>query len=212
MSKPLVIGLCGEARAGKDTAAVYLAHDLNGGGMENERLTVIIASLASPIKQMVRVILDMLPEDHDADRYVSVNAMLNGSAKEEPIAQLNDTSPREMLQTLGTNWGRDMVSPSLWLDVMRWKIKRETHFGDCYAKRSVFIIPDIRFDNEAELCDVLYQVTRADKPEVAEHSSEAGISPHLITGTIDNSGDRLALSRAVSKLAKEIISEHRLPR
>jgi len=75
-----------------------------------------------------------------------MKAMLNAididtsdEAKDLPSNQYG-VSTRHMLQALGTEWGRDGIGSNFWIDV----------FERSNASKCV-IVPDVRFDNEAEL-------------------------------------------------------------
>ena len=64
--------------------------------------------------------------------------------KEEVIPWLGVTW-RHMAQTLGTEWGRNMVHPDLW----RLIVNQRLEVG--FAQGARFVITDLRFENEAEL-------------------------------------------------------------
>ena len=110
-----LIGIAGKARSGKDTAAKYLLNKLGGDWY--------IASFADPMKEMLNVI----------------GVDTGDGFKDLPVNQYS-VSTRHMLQTLGTEWGRNLISNDFWVDV----------FANMNAYQCV-IVPDIRFENEAEL-------------------------------------------------------------
>jgi hypothetical protein len=95
-----------------------------------------------------------------------------------------------MLQSLGTEWGRGMVHDEIWIRITMERAGEHLTVG-----RSV-VITDVRFDNEAQaIVDAGGEVWRVTRPgwrclaeEAAAHQSEAGVSDHLITRIIDNSG------------------------
>lgn len=169
MSDRLVIGLCGAANSGKNTVASLL------GFME--------VSFADPLYRMLAEMLD-----------VSVESLRDRKAKERVIPWLGK-SPRQLLQTLGTEWGRSMVVDDVWVRLaMREINKNEANIA----------VTDVRFDNEAEMLKrefgaVIWRVERPGAATCAGHSSEAGISPHLVDRTIVNSGSLEALDAAVSE-------------
>ena len=87
-----VIGLHGRARSGKDTVANFILAQRGG----------YIYSFADPIRAMlVPLGIDM------RDPYWQ-------ERKEEVIPAIG-ASPRRMMQTLGTEWGRELINPELWL-------------------------------------------------------------------------------------------------
>lgn len=94
--------------------------------------------------------------------------------KEQPVPWLGK-SPRQMLQTLGTEWGRETVAQDIWLQLCRRRIDQLREQGISMA-----VVADVRFDNEAamireaggRICHVRRPI--ADEADV-EHKSEAGI-------------------------------------
>jgi len=115
VDKMRLIGIAGKARSGKDTAASYLLNKLGGDWST--------ASFADPMKAMLNAI--------DVDT--------SDEAKDLPSNQYG-VSTRHMLQTLGTEWGRDGIGSNFWIDVFA-----RSNAGQCV------IVPDVRFENEAEL-------------------------------------------------------------
>src|SRR5690606_24735571 len=49
-------------------------------------------------------------------------------------------SPRKMMQTLGTDWGRQMIGEDIWVKA----------FARINAGKQV-VVPDVRFENEADI-------------------------------------------------------------
>lgn len=118
MSSQIIIGFCGKAGAGKSTAAAYLARTY---GFERVRF-------AGPLKAMLAA-LGCSPDEID------------GSAKELPCDLLGGRTPRQAMQTLGTEWGRHLVTPDLW--TRAWIRAAEG--------KSLVVADDVRFANEADL-------------------------------------------------------------
>jgi hypothetical protein len=150
--KPALIGLTGPARSGKDTIANHLASTYR----------CQTYAFAWPIKAGVRAMFNLDQRHTD------------GAYKEVAIPHLGGKSPRELMQTLGTEWGRDQVSQEVWLNmaVDRWR--------RCEAAGKHLVITDVRFDNEAELIRELggrlLHISRDDAHAVAAHSSEGGVT------------------------------------
>ena len=115
VGKMRLIGIAGQARSGKDTAAKYLLNKLGRNWST--------ASFADPMKAMLNAI--------DVDT--------SDEAKDLPSNQYG-VSTRHMLQTLGTEWGRDGIGSNFWIDVFA-----RSNAGQCV------IVPDVRFENEADL-------------------------------------------------------------
>lgn len=150
MQAPLLIGITGKARAGKDTVAELI---------ELERNTTKI-SFASPIKAAVAAIFGETPAGH----------------KEELIEGFN-FSWREAWQTLGTEWGRNLQQ-DLWLAIVAKEFDAIRQLD--FVEPTCFVITDVRFDNEAEWIKkqdgIIVEVRRTAADKVAAHSSEEGLT------------------------------------
>lgn len=161
MTSPLLIGLAGKARSGKDTAGDFLSqhYDL-------ERY-----SFAAPLKEMLTSVFGDL--FYDGDR--------------EAVLPWLGKSPRQLMQTLGTEWGRHQVHEDLWwlLAQRRWKDVQ------CSGNPGL-VITDVRFDTEAKHIlaagGLLIEIIRPDRQQVSEHQSEAGLSSGIDRAFVHNDG------------------------
>lgn len=177
----MLIGLTGRAGSGKNTVAEMLA---GAGGSQRVR----IAAFADPLYECVSTITG-IPADRLRDRAVK-----------EAVVPWLGKSPRQMLQLLGTEWGRDSVHPEIWVRSLMWRIEVWLDAGDDV------IVTDVRFDNEAEaITSAGGEVWRIVRPgweclagRTAEHSSEAGVSDTLVARVVDNDGDVDLLRERVS--------------
>lgn len=145
-----IIGVSGRAGAGKDTLAELLAQETDE--------VVQIDWFAEPLRQMLVAGLGLAREDFAPGR------------KEQVIPWIGK-SPRQLLQTLGTEWGREQVRRDIWV---RAAERRTQESG-----ADVVIFADVRFDDEAEWIranGVLIHLSRPLAHEVAQHRSESGIA------------------------------------
>jgi len=156
-----LIGLHGRAGAGKDTVAAMMPRQL-------PRELVARMAFAQPLKDMLAAGL----------RDVGVTWMVLGdrTRKEKPIEGLG-RSPRELLQTLGTEWGRNLVHPDLWLLLAAARLEQNRLYA------SVTVITDCRFDNEANWIrrqgGEIWHVLRKYGDNITPlHPSEHGIEMH----------------------------------
>ena len=134
----LIIGIAGTAGSGKDTMADYFGCPK--------------VSFATPLKEMLNGLFGWN------------NALWsNRKWKETPQEALYGKSPRQLAQTLGTEWGRNCISPTFWTDA---GIRLARSAG------KVVVMPDVRFEEEAKAVDVLIIVERAGVSPVSEHASE----------------------------------------
>lgn len=162
----MIIGLCGAAGAGKNTVADILVEDCGFQAV----------SFAGPVYEAVSAITG-LPVEYLQDR----------KNKERPIGWLG-VSPRELLQTLGTEWGREMIHENLWIVIALNKIAELAEAG------GKVVVTDVRFDNEAaalrRVGGSVWQVNRPCETSCGRkernHSSENGVSPKLVDAVINN--------------------------
>lgn len=196
MTDPIfVIGFCGAARSGKDTAALYMQKSLAKLLRETD-VYVYRDSMAHPIKRMFQQLLMGLDPHGVLDT--------EGTDKDKEHPALLGRSPRHFLQTLGTDWGRNMIHEDIWVEYMKGSMHNVLRSSSGWASGNVCIIPDIRFDNEAKLCDVIYQVVRPGAATCKEHASEAGLSPHHVHTTFINNGTLGELEEEVALEAEEL--------
>ena len=169
-----VIGIHGRARAGKDTVANFIVAAIGGYRY----------SLADPIRAMLAPLgVDM------SDPYWQAR-------KEESIPALG-VSPRRMMQTLGTEWGRQLINPDLWL-IMAHQRLLQSGPG--------MVISDVRFDNEAAWIRKhggwIIHVIRPDTKAVEAHASEDGIEMQDTDARLFNSGTLEELQFSVRGLLR----------
>jgi hypothetical protein len=155
----VIIGLAGLKRSGKNTAAAHLC----------QRYRMDERSFAEPMRRFVAGLLDWTLEELEA-------------RKEEVVPWLGVT-PRHMLQSLGTEWGRKMVHHDLWVRTVMHKI--EKHAGVDH------VLSDVRFPNEAEAIHqqggkVVRLVGRGATGDA--HESEVPLPAHLVDFELSNAG------------------------
>lgn len=154
--RAVLIGLTGRAGAGKSTAAHYLnaVH-----GFSRTRF-------AGPLKDMLRAI--GLSEDE-----------IEGDRKETPCALLGGATPRHAMQTLGSEWGRDLIHPELWAVIWQEKTRRLLDAGYSVC------VEDVRFPNEAAAVKALgghiMRVRTFDPPPAGDHISEQHDLPYDVS-------------------------------
>lgn len=117
---PTLIGLSGRAGAGKSYAASYLVAKHGYTRLK----------FAGPLKDMLRSV--GLNEDH-----------IEGRLKEEPCDLLCGKTPRFAMQTLGTEWGRQMVGEDFWENLWSARVDSLLSLGH------LLVTDDVRFLNEA---------------------------------------------------------------
>jgi hypothetical protein len=151
MTPPKIIGLCGAAGAGKDTVREMLEREHDYRGM----------AFADPIRTMLGALL--------AHAGMGPSWMEQRELKERAIPTLG-VSYRELAQTLGTEWGRQL-HPDFWLRVA-------TLFVEDWTPDTRFVLSDVRFANEAAWVrqhgGEIWRIERAGLRPVRDHISERG--------------------------------------
>lgn len=186
-SLPPVIGFTGTAGSGKSTAANWVLRNHN----QSIRMT-----FAEPIKRMTREFLRAaLPkgEDDKSSAYVSDPVLKN-----EPIPFIGGLTARYLMQTLGTEWGRNTIHPDFWVGIAAGKLERL--MGSSFKKTDSVpikaVFDDVRFANEVELIrahgGLVVRIMRPEDPAVDApvHASETlDLTPDLVItndGTIED--------------------------
>lgn len=163
----MLLGLYGAAGCGKDTLANEI---LNYDSYERYRF-------ADPLKNMLRQF--HIPDNTWEDR----------EAKEKIIPWLG-VSPRYLAQTLGTEWGRELVNPDIWVILAkgRW------HHINADGKGRM-VIPDVRFANEAkwikEAGGLVIQIVRSETLVIdnkGHAEDEHPLRPEFVDAAILNDG------------------------
>jgi hypothetical protein len=170
---PQVVALTGAAGSGKTTAADYLIQHY---GYQRVKF-------ADPLKKMLRCL-------------GLAESQIEGELKESPIEWLDDRSPRYLMQTLGTEWGRHMVSRDIWVSI--WRNTVDSWVNDVPDGRVV--VDDCRFANEAEAVRALGgRIIALHRPGAGlpgRHASEAGIKGRDLRVVV-NDGDVPQLNQRV---------------
>jgi hypothetical protein len=176
----MIIGLIGHKGEGKSSVAKIL-HGLNGFAP---------AKFAGPLKTMLYAFYKahgLAPE--------AILDKIEGNLKEVPCMFLAGRTPRYAMQTLGTEWGRNLIHDQLWIKSLQERLKN----GE-----SNIVVDDCRFLNEAaalrESGAKLVRVYRASLQPDKTHPSEIEIPLIPVDYVIDNSGPIEALPAKVDRM------------
>lgn len=183
IKKKMLVGLCGFKGSGKST---LVAHNLRVGLRPAQ-----VVSFASPIKKALHAM------------GVPWAALINAEDKNFPLGLFCGKTGRQLQQSLGTEWGRDMVGPDLWIRLANDAVTKN------WGYELNVIIDDVRFDDEAKYIKdnggIIIHVVRANHKGLDMHRSEAGINPTFIDMEFVNDGDWDAMvDRIGNELAPKI--------
>ena len=186
----MLIGITGPAFSGKDTIATILCWS-HGFSCE---------AFADPLRDGLSALFGLLPHHFDAKH-------------KETVVEWIGKSPRELLQTLGTQWGRDLVNRQIWCRHMH---RRLQEYQDNWA--ASVVIPDVRFVDEARFIHshggVIWRVIRpgAETTAHSDHTSEQELQRIVADSLLINDGTIQELQRAVDAALRALESDPHSPR
>lgn len=158
------------AQSGKSTVAQHL--------MEHHGFHLV--KFAGPLKNMMRTLLQ---EMYFTEDYIE--ELIEGSLKHCHVNGL-PVSVRSMMQTLGTEWGRNCVDPDLWTRVAITQAKWLRSDG------LNVVMDDMRFPNEFDAVKaaggITVKVIRPGYVPDGSHSSEGQLDDHQFDYVIFNDG------------------------
>ena len=177
-----IIGLAGPAGCGKSTVADMLSE---GFGFIEE-------SFARPLREFVASVCCWA--------FAEVER-----TKEQATPKLCNRSPREVMQLMGTEFGRDMIHPGIWIRALESRLDRKRAFVDNHNPQIrledwdkklasgglKIVVSDIRFANEAAWVrehGELWHLTRPGKG-LTGHVSESGVAVTDRDHQLDNDCD-----------------------
>lgn len=159
-----IIGLCGQAHAGKNKVAELL----QGHHPFDEY------AFADPLKKAAAIIFD-LPIEHFYDEILK-----------ETINEFWGMTPRQMLLKLGTDACRDNIRDDIWVKRTIGSVEKSISVGNNV------VVTDVRFPNEAEeikrLGGHIVRVIRRDGELAVDHKSAIDIPAHLVDVELFNDG------------------------
>jgi hypothetical protein len=149
-----LIAFAGPAGAGKSTAADALVEI----GFKRVKFAAIL-------KDMLRALYRGTGLDE-----LEIERRIEGDLKEQRDPLLGGRSPRHAMITLGTEWGRDLIHPELWVRTWQARVRLELERGN------PVVCDDLRFPNEcAAVRELGGRVVKIEGRSlgIAAHPSEA---------------------------------------
>lgn len=190
--KPFLIGLYSSVMQSGKSEVANAIRRLRPG-------TVEPVNFASPLKAMADTLLREMgyPE-------MVRDEMLYGNLKEVQIpAGTGYTTPRKIMQHLGTDWGRQMIADNLWVSIAIRKAERFRQSGFSV------VVDDMRFPNEyhaiKDAGGIVICVARPGASLTSEHPSEGALDDFGFDYTITNDGTLKDLEAKTKAVLTEIV-------
>ena len=181
--KILVVGIAGRMKSGKNQFADYVKEIIEERKAKGYFSTydVKIYAFADPLKEcLIRTF------------GIRKDALYTQEGKASMNYRWSMTH-REILQKFGTNAVRKHLHPDAWVFAME-------EYLDSLEKDTIVIIPDVRFENEANLCNSYGWVVKVERPSIVSfwtklreklglvHPSEKPLSSKHFIQIIKNDG------------------------
>ncbi|HEX5369107.1 MAG TPA: hypothetical protein VFY10_06795 [Dehalococcoidia bacterium] len=182
-----IIGLCGKAGAGKDTAGEFILEWCRRNGFTAERV-----AFADPLKVSAARSLGFNGATEDCVAFcneLKVSGCLSWSSERDDkpsgLPTVHTITGREFLQLFGTEAHRDVFGQEFWVE------QTEKRLAEMSGAVDVVVLTDCRFDNEAKMIrrheGEVWEVVWPELPESTdEHVSEAGLPDGAIEFQIIN--------------------------
>lgn len=214
----MIIGLTGQAGAGKDTVADFLTRDF--GFTKVAFADAVRMEIAHTFGIHIDKLMDRATKeipcpalalsccsDHRFTAMVADSEVNLDCADEDVMEALMNQprSPRWVMQHWGTEFRRTLFGRDYWITEIRQRLE---------ALEGNIVISDCREEHEAEFISELggeiWRVTRDNLPAVLAHSSETPLQECWIDREISNNGSFDALDGATQQaLAMAIKAQRR---
>lgn len=166
-----VIGLCGFAQSGKDTAASFLVER----GFTRLAFADILRQSLYNLNPIVS-----LAQQKTVENWGRVQTIVDRYGWD--YAKTHYPEIRELLQRFGTEVGRELYGEDFWVE----RVMAQIEFDQDY------VITDVRFPNEERAVHMIggkvFKIIRSGNEAVNSHASEAHIETMPIDGVIENKG------------------------
>jgi hypothetical protein len=198
-----LIGISGKINSGKDLAGKIL-NDLSGDIFENKKFADKLKNIVCMLIGCTREQLedrDFKEKELGEEWWYYTDSLFNSTDSEENLysyskyhRQLkNDLdfyiiklTPRTLLQLLGTECGRQIIHPNIWVNALFADYDTSSNYD------SNWIITDVRFPNEVQAIKdkggIVIKINR-DSDVVDNHSSETALDNYDgFDFVVDNNG------------------------
>lgn len=206
----IIIGISGKKRSGKDTLGKYI---------QGWNKTFANKKFADKIKDMICVLINCTREQLEDEEWRTTplneswwvyydgchqEPYIGGNMKmlDDYNTKIRKTSPRDLMQLLGTECGRQIIHPDVWVNsTMREYVRKVRQFAEFVDGGPMmaslypnWVITDVRFPNEVQAIEKAGGIViRVERPELTytdEHASETSLDDwefpnKIVTNSMD---------------------------
>lgn len=163
-TRKIIIGIAGPEFVGKSTIAqIIVTHTPT---ISNFEAVAYIGSMAAPIYNALAGMFGVevsFIKAHKDEIFTDATA---------PVPCLIGKSWRFLLQDLGTRWGRSLHN-EIWAQMA---VQREKTWA---GKTNLIVFDDVRFEQEAIQCDLLFELCRDGITYAKTHDSNMGLPDYI---------------------------------
>jgi len=226
-----LIGISGKMGSGKDTVALIIQYLTDGYATKDDLTFSQWCDEKKEFPNEVQYTASPFMIKKFAGKLKDIICLLIGCTREELETESfknsklgpdwNDShgidTPRDLLQVLGTDCGRDMIHPNIWVNALfadykavdttkRTSMGNIIDYSDCPFPS--WLITDMRFPNEAKSIEnrdgITIRVNTTRASEVSNHESETALDSHNFDYVVDNSG---SIQDLVDKVTSILVTE-----
>lgn len=163
-TRKIIIGIAGPEFVGKSTVAQIIV--TRTPTISDFKAVAYIGSMAAPIYNALSGIFGVevyFIKAHKDEIFTEATA---------PVPCLVGKSWRMLLQNIGSGWGRTL-HPELWAQMA---VRREKTWA---GKTNLIVFDDVRFEQEAKQCDLLFELSRDGITYAKTHDSNMGLPGYI---------------------------------
>ena len=194
MADRIIIGMGGRKESGKDTVADFLVEE---HGYTKHEMSSVLHDIFMVMDPWVSVRED----EAEISEFIRPGFMRYSTlcATVGYVEAKRFREVRRLLQALGTDVGRNMISEDVWVDVMRHKITNT---------EGNVVFTGVRYPNERallrELGGTAVWVNRPGLPEGDTHTSETSLGQEDFDMVLDNTADLAHLRKVADGLHRNL--------
>lgn len=202
MSENRIVFISGKAGSGKTTFANHLIA---------EGYDIVILSFAKLLKQCALPLINVF-----LNTQLTLEDLDDGDVKKKILPGVGDGkfTVRNILQFLGTEFGKDILDQNVWVKAVHKQIYGTTDMSDLskgiVLKNKYIIIADARFEDELgygkSIGAHIIHISRTHLEIESTHRSETSIGKSkLYNSTIHNEGSLENFNNTVHSYAKDVL-------